>query len=111
MSYFLHMFTTSTTVQDLCLVCSDDDYNLALTDGAFSKLIQVQLVRKIEGEQFFSVSSRPSRTASQELQATSTISCYLLLLLSSFRLYRHHVYQPSKLAGRSCIDIVLMFRL
>ncbi|KAL3159218.1 hypothetical protein ABBQ32_011195 [Trebouxia sp. C0010 RCD-2024] len=32
---------------------SDDDYNLALTDGAFSKLIQVQLVRKIEGEQFF----------------------------------------------------------
>lgn len=51
------MFTTSTTVQDLCLVCSDDDYNLALTDGAFSKLIQVQLVRKIEGEQFFSVSS------------------------------------------------------
>lgn len=32
---------------------SDDDYNLALTDGAFNKLIQVQLVRKIEGEQFF----------------------------------------------------------
>lgn len=36
--------------------CSDDDYNLALTDGAFNKLIQVQLVRKIEGEQFFGVS-------------------------------------------------------
>lgn len=33
---------------------SDDDYNQALTDGAFSKLLQVQLVRKIEGEQFFS---------------------------------------------------------
>ncbi|DBB11970.1 TPA: hypothetical protein ACH3X3_006096 [Trebouxia sp. C0006] len=32
---------------------SDDDYNLALTDGAFNKLIQVHLVRKIEGEQFF----------------------------------------------------------
>lgn len=32
---------------------SDDDYALALTDGAFDKLIQVQLVRKIEGEQFF----------------------------------------------------------
>lgn len=38
------------------LACSDDDYNQALTDGAFSKLLQVQLVRKIEGEQFFSVS-------------------------------------------------------
>lgn len=40
-----------------CFMCSDDDYNLALTDGAFSKLIQVQLVRKIEGEQFFGVSA------------------------------------------------------
>lgn len=40
----------------MCFACSDDDYNLALTDGAFSKLIQVQLVRKIEGEQFFGVS-------------------------------------------------------
>ena len=40
--------------------CSDDDYNLALTDGAFSKLIQVQLVRKIEGEQFFGVSTKAS---------------------------------------------------
>ena len=42
-------------------VCSDDDYNLALTDGAFSKLLQVQLVRKIEGEQFFGVSSLPQQ--------------------------------------------------
>ena len=40
--------------------CSDDDYALALTDGAFDKLIQVQLVRKIEGEQFFGVSSSSS---------------------------------------------------
>lgn len=32
---------------------SNDDYNQALTDGAFSKLLQVQLVRKIEGDQFF----------------------------------------------------------
>ena len=35
--------------------CSNDDYNQALTDGAFSKLLQVQLVRKVEGEQFFEV--------------------------------------------------------
>lgn len=46
-----------------CFACSDDDYNLALTDGAFSKLIQVQLVRKIEGEQFFGVRSLPSSSS------------------------------------------------
>lgn len=32
---------------------SNDDYVLALTDGAFNKLLQIQLVRKVEGEQFF----------------------------------------------------------
>ena len=39
-----------------CLLCSNDDYVLALTDGAFNKLLQIQLVRKVEGEQFFGVS-------------------------------------------------------
>ena len=40
----------------ICLTCrSVDDYNLALTDGAFNKLLQVQLVRKVEGAQFFEV--------------------------------------------------------
>ena len=50
---------TKESVWNACFSCSDDDYNLALTDGAFSKLIQVQLVRKIEGEQFFEVSCVP----------------------------------------------------
>ena len=39
-----------------CVCCSNDDYVTALTDGAFNKLLQIQLVRKIEGEQFFGVS-------------------------------------------------------
>ena len=32
-----------------------DDYALALSDGAFAKVLQVQLVRKVEGPQFYQV--------------------------------------------------------
>lgn len=35
----------------------DEDYALALVDGAFTKAIVVQLVRKVEGKQFFEVYS------------------------------------------------------
>ena len=35
--------------------CRDEDYALALVDGAFTKAIVVQLVRKVEGKQFFEV--------------------------------------------------------
>ena len=37
----------------------DEDYALALVDGAFTKAIVVQLVRKVEGKQFFEVCSFP----------------------------------------------------
>ena len=33
----------------------DDDFSTAILDGAFDKLLQVQLVRKIEGSQFYEV--------------------------------------------------------
>ena len=33
----------------------DDDFLTATLDGAFDKLLQVQLVRKIEGSQFYEV--------------------------------------------------------
>lgn len=33
----------------------DEDYTTAIVDGAFDKLLQVQLVRKIEGSQFYEV--------------------------------------------------------
>ena len=35
--------------------CRDEDYALALVDGAFTKAIVVQLVRKVEGKQFYEV--------------------------------------------------------
>lgn len=47
-----------------CFPCSNDDYVLALTDGAFNKLLQIQLVRKVEGEQFFGVSLQPASSCS-----------------------------------------------
>ena len=34
---------------------ADEDYALALVDGAFSKALVVQLVRKVDGETFYSV--------------------------------------------------------
>ena len=34
---------------------STDDYAIALSDGAFAKVIQVQLVRKVDGPQFYQV--------------------------------------------------------
>ena len=34
---------------------SPDDYATALSDGAFSKVLQVQLVRNVEGQQFYEV--------------------------------------------------------
>ena len=37
------------------LACRDEDYALALVDGAFTKALVVQLVRKVEGKQFFDV--------------------------------------------------------
>ena len=37
--------------------CRDDDYAQALTDGAFGKVLHVQLARKVEGNQFFEVRS------------------------------------------------------
>ena len=37
---------------------SADDYCTAILDGAFDKMLQVQLVRKIEGSQFYEVKSR-----------------------------------------------------
>jgi hypothetical protein len=37
---------------------SVDDYCTAVLDGAFDKMLQVQLVRKIEGSQFYEVGSR-----------------------------------------------------
>ena len=33
----------------------DEDFTTAIVDGAFDKLLQVQLVRKIEGSQFYEV--------------------------------------------------------
>ena len=33
----------------------DEDYALALVDGAFSKALVVRLVRKVEGKQFYEV--------------------------------------------------------
>ena len=35
--------------------CRDEDYALALVDGAFTKALVVQLVRKVEGKQFYEV--------------------------------------------------------
>ena len=43
------------------LVCRDEDYALALVDGAFTKALVVQLVRKIEGKQFYDVRTRHTR--------------------------------------------------
>ncbi len=37
------------------LAYRDEDYALALVDGAFTKALVVQLVRKVEGKQFFDV--------------------------------------------------------
>lgn len=34
----------------------DEDFALALVDGAFAKALVVQLVRKVEGKQFYEVS-------------------------------------------------------
>jgi hypothetical protein len=34
---------------------SDDDFAQALTDGAFNKALQVQLVRDIDGKTFYGV--------------------------------------------------------
>ena len=39
----------------LVTLCRDEDYALALVDGAFTKAIVVQLVRKVEGKQFYEV--------------------------------------------------------
>lgn len=36
---------------------SDDDFALAVSDGAFGKVLQVQLVRKVDGPQFYQVSA------------------------------------------------------
>lgn len=33
----------------------DEDFTTAVIDGAFDKLLQVQLVRKIDGSQFYEV--------------------------------------------------------
>ena len=41
---------------------SDEDYVTAIVDGAFDKLLQVHLVRNIEGTQFYEV-SQDERTA------------------------------------------------
>lgn len=35
----------------------DEDFTLALVDGAFAKALVVQLVRKVEGKQFYEVRS------------------------------------------------------
>ena len=35
---------------------SDEDYATAIVDGAFDKLLQVHLVRNVEGSQFYEVS-------------------------------------------------------
>ena len=34
---------------------SDEDYSTAVMDGAFDKLLQVQLVRTVDGQTFFEV--------------------------------------------------------
>ncbi len=39
----------------VAVLCRDEDYALALVDGAFTKAIVVQLVRKVEGKQFYEV--------------------------------------------------------
>lgn len=37
----------------------DEDFTLALVDGAFAKALVVQLVRKVEGKQFYEVRTQP----------------------------------------------------
>ena len=49
----------------------DEDFTTAIVDGAFDKLLQVQLVRKIEGSQFYEVIKSLQKIKSQGL----TCSC------------------------------------
>ena len=52
----------------------DEDYALALVDGAFTKAIVVQLVRKVEGKQFFEVCIPPI-LAPDQLRASALSVC------------------------------------
>ena len=55
------------------LACRDEDYALALVDGAFTKALVVQLVRKVEGKQFFDVRAQisVSHTCSEDSHSGS----------------------------------------
>lgn len=48
---------------------TDEDFNTAIIDGAFDKLLQVQLVRKIEGSQFYEVHFPPKALQRINVQA------------------------------------------
>ena len=70
----------------------DEDYALALVDGAFSKALVVRLVRKVEGRQFYEVRPRPHHPCDPPL---------LGLLLRRL----HKACMTAAFAVRRCSDV------
>lgn len=56
------------------MLCRDEDYALALVDGAFTKAIVVQLVRKIEGKQFYEVSAPPELSSELQVETLDVLA-------------------------------------
>lgn len=67
----------------------DEDFTLALVDGAFAKALVVQLVRKVEGKQFYEVRPLlPDRGCCVfDLSAYGSRLFYLVALLGAAAAY------------------------